>query len=710
MAKNKKNTKGLEKRNEKINAWFDYFSDNIQTYTNNIEFVEGSQWNPDEVAYYAANGKTLLTDNVLNKFVKQIIGEQLKTTPEMQVVVDSDQVNQKKVAIRSDLLRTIQIKNHAKECYEIAIECSMKGGFGALWAYNDYDDGITFQQVVKQEPIKNPTLCFWDPKAKNKTKCDGDYCGMIDYMRKSEFKRKHPNAEPTSEGWNSDQVDLDRIMLEEDDELIPIATIYEKRFFKKRILLVKPTISGKEFDTVPADQFDEYKQQYLNNIQYINEILGMSQSLQEPQVIDERIVDDYKIKCYRQTKVEDLEEYEFPARDLPIQYVDGYSYYDKGKQTIKSFTQDAHDAQKLVNYIYSEIGQAVRTYQRVTIIGTQKMFNGALKQMKNPEKPTAFLPIEPDPAFNGGVPMITDPHPVPAELFTAYQMAVASIQDILGRTEASMGDPGNEISGVAIENRIMQQNTVVNKWFDGLLKAIEQQGRVVNQLISNLYDQPRSMMLYKENNKAYNANLNQFNHQTGEVDNEITNEDFEIRISVGANYEMMRQQERQYLLDILQQSQLPAFAKIGHLIAKLSDTPIMPQVVQAIETMIDPQVLAKEKGLPPPPPPPPPPQVMLEQQKIQADMQATQVKVMQAQIDKMKAQMEFLMSISELQGKGVEAQAEVQKAAMEAGRDLSQHHVDMVGHGVETLGHLKDLAALSQQPSTQQELNAGAQT
>lgn len=707
-----KNDKRVEKLNEKIKAWFDYYADNIETYSANISFVQGSQWDPDTVAYYAANNKSIITYNILGKFIKQIVGEQLKTTPEMQVVVDTDQANQKKIALKQDLLRTIQIKNNAKECYEVAFECALSGGWGALWCYNDYESGLTFDQCVRQEPIKEPTLCWWDPKAKNKCKDDGDACGYISYFRKSDFKRKWPNAEPTSDNWDTQIIDPGFFVTEsDDDELIAVSTSYEKRYFKKKIVMVSPTLSGEKSDTITKDKFDEYVEKYVSGIQQVNQMLGIGdQPVDAPKIVDERTVDDYKMKCTRHTKHEILEVYDFPSKELPLTYVDGYSYSDKGKQIVKSFVQDAHDAQRLLNYNISEQAQSVRTYRRETIYATNKMMNGAMQQGKNPEKGAFYFPVESDMSFNGGIPLFREQQPIPAALFEAVNSAKQAILDILGRTEAAMGDPGNEVSGVAIQNRMMQQNTVVNKWFDGLLKAIAQQGRCVNDLINNLYDQPREMMLYKEDNKAYKAKLNDYNMMTGDVDNEITDDDMEITISVGANYEMLRQEERKYLLDLMNASQNPLFAKVGDLLAGLSDTPIMPKVVERIKTIIDPAILAKEEGKPPPPPPPPPPQLMIEQQKLKNEEQANQIKAQQTEVDKIKAQVNLLLGVMGLQEKGIQADAEVKRAEAEFGKQLSKDNLDHVGHGVKALGHMKDLAALVQQPSPQQESNAGMQT
>lgn len=703
MAKNKKmsTTKRLEALNDKIQSWFDYYSDNINQYLHNVSFVMGDQWDPDTISYYAANNKAIITYNILNKNVTQIVGEQLKTTPEMQIVVDTDMANQKKIALRQDLLRTIQIKNNSKECYETAFECALTGGFGALHFYNDYEEGLSFNQEVKQDVVKEPALCFWDPKAKDKTKGDGDYAGIINFMRKKDFERKYPNAMPCSENWNTQILDPGYFVTEEDeDELIAVADMYEKRYTKKTIVMVSPTMSGEKFDVILKKDFEDYVARYVDGVGQVNMLLGLNNPVQAPQITDERIVDDYKIKCYRLTKNEILETYDFPSRYLPVIYVDGYSYSDSGKQIVKSFTQEAHDAQKTLNYFYSELAQSVRTYRRETIYGTNKMFNGSSQQMANPEKPSWMVPIVPDPLMPNG-PIFRESRPLPPELLQACEAAKMAVLDILGRSEAAMGEQGNESSGVAIQQRVQQQNTRINKFRDGLIKALEQAGKLTNDLISNLYDQPREMLLYKEDNKGYNAKLNNFNKQMGDVDNEITNEDFAIRISVGNNYELQRQQNRQYILDMMAASQNPMFSKVGDLLARLSDCEVMPQLVERIKTMVDPAILAKEEGKPPPPPPPPPPQLMLEQQKLQNEMALTQVKAQQSEIDKMKAQVQLMLGVMGLQEKGIQADAEVKRAEVEFGKQLSQDHLDHVGHGVQALGHLKDLAAMVQQPASQ---------
>lgn len=708
----KNNDKRLKKLNDKIDSWFEYYADNIKLYQYNVNFNEGpGQWDPDTLAYYEQNGKVALTNNLLNKYTKQIVGEQLSTTPEMQIVVDTDKSNQKTIALRQDLLHTIQIKNNSREGYEVAFDSSLKGGWGALHFYTEYESGVTFNQVIRQDPVKEPPLCFWDPKAKDKTKGDGDYAGIITFMRKSEFERKYPGFEWCGENWDTNVIDPAFFIpqMNDEDELVAIAEIYEKRYSKKKIISVSPTISGEKEDVIFKSEFDDYVAAYSESKAILNEVMGIDEVIELPQIMDERTTDDYQIKCYRLVKNQVLEEYDFPSKFLPIIYVDGYSYMCSGKQIVKSFTQDAHDAQKCLNYFYSELAQHVRTYRRETVWGTDKMFDGSMQQMRNPEKPAAYMKFNPDLAVPGGVPIFRESKPLPTELLAACDSAKQNILDILGRSEASMGDPGQEISGVAINARQTQQNTVINKYFDGLLKAIEHAGNLVNDLINNLYDQPREMMMMTEDSKSYKTKLNDFNPETNEVENEIVAEDYAIRISVGANYEIQRQAERQYILEMLNASQNPMFAKVADLLAGLSDTAIMPRMVERMKTVVDPAILAKEEGTPPPPPPPPDPRIQLEQEQLKNEMALTQVKGMQAQVDKMKAQMDLMLGYAQLEGKNLQANASLQKAVIEAGKDLNQNTLDRMGHSVQALGHIKDLATLMQ-PDQSSLTNSGGQS
>jgi hypothetical protein len=702
-----KPSKKLEKINAKIDAWYEYYQDNISNYHENVAFNEGEQWDGDTVAFYTENGKVMMRHNLLKKFITQIVGEQLSVTPEMQIVVDKDEANQESINLRNDILRTIQIKNHAKECYQTAFECALKGGFGALKYYTDYSSAASFDQDVMMEPKKEPTLCFWDVKAKNKTKSDGDYSGDISYLVQSEFKKNWPNAEPTAEKWdtNSEEIALAETNGDDGEPLIAVAEIYEKKWFKKKMVKVSPTISGKPDEVIQEEDFEEYVASYKEAAEQMASAMGIpADSIPLPQIIDRKTANDYTITCTRLTKVEILEEYDFPGRHLPVIYVDGYSYWLNGKQFVKSITDDAFDAQRSINFIWSEICQHVKNYRRETIYATHKMFEGSLHIIKNPEKPVGYVPFKPDPTVPGGVPIFREAVPIPPELLQAFEVACNNLADILGRTEVAMGDAAPEVSGVAIANRLRQQNILVNKFLDGLYKAIEQGGVVTNDLINNLYDGPREMNLYAEQHKVYRAKLNNFNPDTMQVENQIKPDDLSVMVSVGSNYELQRMEERQFILDILQASAAPAFPYFADKLFGLSNAPNMPELVERAKAIVPPQIIAKEDGKPPPPPPPPPPQVMLEQQKLQMEAQQNaaenQLKAMQIQNDSKKTDVDYIQTLIDGKVDQIKTTAELAKAQM-------QYHNDMTSSHVAHFKNVKDLAVAMQPPEKAQSSSNG---
>jgi hypothetical protein len=715
MSKRRREGKKLQRILDNINSWNAFWSANKTTYEFAIDFVVNSvQWSGDEQAYYNQIGKKQLTYNVLDKTVNQIVGEQLANLPEITVVASDDEKGSDEAQLREDFIRHLQQEEDARQCYSDALKCMFKGGYGVLALYVEYGEK-DFTQRIKFSSRPDAGVSFFDPSATEITKCDGDFCGDIARIDKRAFKRRWPNKTFTTEGFgdgmNSDGAGM---MSGETEEYANVAEYYEKQWKTKKIYKVSPTISGKPYDSVDADKFEEYLQEYIESMQEIGDQLGSDlNSTDLPKVIDERMAEYYTIKCYRLTPVEILEEYDFPGRHLPRVFCDGKSTWQNGIQIIKPFCSDAYDAQRQLNYTVSEIANGLRTYTRQTIWATPSMVDGFQDNLKNPERPMAVFLYNPDPMVPGSKPEVVQNPPFPEALVAAVDISKQAIMDILGRSEVSNGDQGNETSGVAIERRLTQQNSIVNAYFDGFMQAGTQFGRLINDLFTELYDEPTEMSFTDRDHNTYQRMINKVDPNSHEIENEVTKNNFHVSMQMSANFEMQAEDERNYLMGMLQASGQPAFPYLANQLAKLSNSPNMPQIVEQIEMMMNPAVMAKINNEPAPPPPPAPPEVALEQQKMQMDaqkmqmesqsnqqkhaieLQEQQIKMMELQMNEMKLRMEFAESRMELHQKAIDADAELKKAHLQAATSLSRDHVQELGHISKTLNTVKDLASMA---------------
>lgn len=652
---------------KKIERWYSYFNTNNQNYRAWTRFNLGEQWDDATLLFYRQNGKVVITKNFLYMMIKQIVGEQLQNTPALKVMA-GDSVPQDLVSLREDLIKSICFESKSDEAFQHAFLQAMVGGYGAFRLTTEYENPESFDQVIRYKKIDEPLTCYWDPLAKEKTKGDGNYCGFTVQMTREEFEDKYPNKNFVQSFWVGNYDPKIFIWGDEQQQTITIAHTYCKKYFKKTIV---------EFDDgtiIEKKDLTAYLEQWRSEQAQMQELMRQRGQIYfippEPQVTDERTSDDYKIVCYKHTRNEILETYEWASKELPVKFVDGDSSIVDGRQVTKSFSEFGRDAQKEINYYAAEIVQYVKNARTENYLATEEQIADYLDQWKNPERNYGPLLYKKD--RQGGAPIPVPPIPIPAALLEAYETAKMDLMVLLGRTEAALGMQGNEVSGAAVDARVTQQNQGSFVQFDNLNKAIEDSGRCVDSLIPNIYNRPRLINIYKDENETEQVNVNQPDPMTGKLTNDLTTGKYLVKVTVGPSFEAQKRNERDFIASLIQLAPQAAPLVLDQM-AKLTDSEITPTLVERLESLVPAQILAKEKGLPPPPPPPPNPMMLQEMQLKERDMQVKEQSVQNdAQGNAIKA--------AQLQEQGmvdrVKANAEVMTAGIDAGAKISKAAVD----------------------------------
>jgi len=204
-----------------------------------------------------------------------------------------------------------------------------------------------------------------------------------------------------------------------------------------------------------------------------------------PRIVSQRQTQDYNIMQYHLIKNQVIDFTRWPARQLPVIFVDGDSYFIDGMQYTRSFIHEAKDAQKLLNYIRSEMAADIKNRRREQWIGTPDNVLGQEQQWRNPELSQGMLKARPDPK-TGQLPIKMPASEVPQGLFTGAQALTMDMREILGFSETGQNE-SRDISGVAKRERKREGNDSAYVWLDNLNQALEQSGRLVLELLPTVY-------------------------------------------------------------------------------------------------------------------------------------------------------------------------------------------------------------------------------
>ncbi len=625
----------LSQANKHFNIWNSYFNENIVRGKDDMNFCLRDQWTAVERSEFTRLFKPAMTFNKLYDATKKIAGEQRKNKPDIIVRSLTGKATQEQINLRADLVRTISYQSQNDLIYQTAFKSALMMGFGAFQIMLDYESPKSFNQIIRYDLIPDPTRTVFDATALKPHKGDGNYCGRFYVFTRDEFFATYPYVtNPVSY--------IDPYMLLDFQwqtrDTITVADYFVKEWFP---LIIYKLMDGRIVDEYELEMI---KKNHALQVK-ITEGFESGKIIEkdEPIIKSKRQTQDYRIMHYRMIRNQIIDFSEWPSKQLPIIFVDGDSYFIEGRQYCRSFIHEARDAQKCVNYFGSEIAAEVKNRRREQWLGTPDNISGYEQDWRNPELQMGILRAKPDPK-TGQMPVKQPPWDLSPAIMQNFQRATQDIREILGFSETEALQ-GRDISGKARRERKLEGSMSAYIYFDNMNQAVEQGGRVVNDLLPYIIgDEERSMILSKKDGKTDNIVVNE-KQKDGSIKNDLGLGDFDVEIDSGPSFAVQKEIALEFLQTTLQ-AQPQAFPLIADLWAKNLDVQFMPQISERFKTMVPPEILAKEEGKEPPPPQPNPQQMMMQaelqekQSKIQAKAEELRLKQQEHELEKAKLMLE----------------------------------------------------------------------
>ena len=695
MEKDFDDSKFLSETKKRINDWFGYWGINNTSGQEDRSFLFQSQWDSSEIADNRVLGKAQLQFNHLYDFYRRAIAEQRKNTVSIEIrgTNNAKELDQNVIDIHEAVLRGIAYDSKASQVYQGCFATQLHTGYGVIRVKGIWESEKSFNQKLIIENFENPERTFFDLNAKLPDKSDGDFCGAYTSYSKDEFKKLYPDVDVNSlTGINSVQSNFTW----GSSSSVTIAEVYYKEHYEETLYLLEngETLTSKEYKN-------------LKEIVAEARLSGITDEMLE------ELNDSMEIKKRRKTQRvrmksaiisgnEVIERKDHPGSMLPMVYVDGDSYKDNEQQYTQTFIKHAKDAQRFLNYCAIEIATALKNSRREQWMATPEHIKGFEKLWKNPEKQQGVMLAN---ESRGTMPQKMPPSELPQTLLHQYQRAEQDLQAILGMYEASRGAQGNETSGVAIGNRAKQGQNAMFVYFDNLNRGIESVGRVVLDLMPQIYDAERLVSSLDKNSKASSVKINEYDPITDSYHNEIKDYNWEINVKVGASFEAQKQESLQTLVQLTQVSP-DTFPMVADLIAENLDLRNTPQLVERFKNFVPPDVLAKEAGKEPPPKQPNPQEqaMQAQQQAMQAELQLQHQKIAvekeKVQVEELKVEVDKIKAIGAMQEIPMQAEVAHVRAAAEidkANSELEKEKIKAYTHAVSVMSKLNNAGRQSAQ-------------
>lgn len=539
-----------------------------------LRFRAGEQW-PENIKIERQNsGRPCLTINRIPQFLRQVTNEIRQNRPSIQVNPVDDMADPETAEILQGIMRHIEVTSDADVAYDTAAEHAATFGFGYIRVITDYVDERSFDQEIKIERIRNPFSIYFDPECEKTDYSDARWAFVVQDIERDEFKKLYPKSELS--GLPDMQSVGDQAPGWITGKSVRIAEYWHIDYADQELAMLD------DGSVVPADQVPE----------------GM-------QVLRTRTVQVPTVYWCKINGLEVLEKREWPGRWIPIVPVLGDEVIVNGDRQLFGVVRFARDPQRMYNYWATAETEMIALAPKAPFIGAAGQFEGFERQWQSANTRN-FPYLEYKPISHAGVAIGAPQRQVYEPPIQAISHARMQANDDLKATtgiyDASLGARSNEQSGRAILARQREGDVANFHYADNLARSIKHLGRIVLDLIPQIYDAPRVMRIIGTEDQERVVQINAPTLDKGvERIYDLSVGQYDVTVSVGPSFSTKRQEAVDSMMQ-LAQAYPPLMQVAGDLMVKNMDWPGAAEIAERLKKLLPPNLQEgeeKEQQVPP---------------------------------------------------------------------------------------------------------------
>lgn len=545
----------LKRIQENVENFYEYFYDNYVSWHRWRKFLYITSVEERERKLLNELGKPEIEFNILEAYVSRQKGEFSKQEPSIEVsgANSGNNVDSQTIDTVEGHIRHIESLSREDNSAYQTYDDMLSGGYSVQKVCTKYADEMSFEQDIIVERYFDPTLCGFDPLARDSHKGDGNFSFENTPFREKEFKEKWPHIDTSRMKFSTDNKKFSWSYRNANEKLIIVCTYYEKE--KKRTKIVK--LADESVMTEKA--YNEFLVDW--------EFQGKSEL--PPAKVDERMTDLTIVVRYRFCENELLETKKITDFVyLPHVFFDNNSvtYRDElqseSKQCTRPYCYQAKGIQQLKNTggqsLTNELEMMIQHKLMVPIEGLptdEKYLEPYLDVQKSSVLPyNQFYDNKPS-GMRLDPPSVIPRQPVPQEISTAFVGADQMTQAILGTYDAALGIQKNELSGVALIEGATQSNATAMPSIVGYISGLNQVAQIILDLIPKYYTMPRSIpIIDKKGNRRY-----QMINSNGQPQMKFSSRALKVKVRAGVNFTVQKTRALQQVTLLMKVS--PLFAQ-----------------------------------------------------------------------------------------------------------------------------------------------------
>lgn len=633
----KKHTDRLPELKKTVEEAHMYFRNNIDRYNKFTNFVFKSSMTDDEIAVLADRGFPSIEFNILEAIISKLRGEFAKQQPSLSVrAADGVPIS----ALTPQFIETIDVvEAHLRAIffdgtndmlgYNIYTDC-LAGGYSVARVFTEYVNERSLEQNICVERAYDPTLCVFDPLARDSHKGDGRFCAELYPMTKAAFEEEFGANALENIMFTRSLSGFSWSFQNEQEKILLVCDYYEKKHKKDTINKISngQMMTNKEFKML----LEKWEKKGLTE--------------QPPVIVSSRQTTFETIVRYRFCEGRMLDVIETDYKFLPLVFIDGNSVNLKDGsayvQMTRPYVYHAMGIQRLKNLAGQSLGNELEnTIQHKFVVAKEAIpeyYQGAYQNVQKASTLIYNHFLDNNPAIELPPPREIARTPIPPEITATFKLSDEMTQMILGAYDPSAGVAGGNLSGVAFARSAIQSNTAAMPYYVGYLKGLGRLAEIIVDLIPKYYRTPRSLPVLKPDGKRSYEMINQ---QSSLYMNFDPNS-LQVKVDTGVNFAMQKEIALQTVVSLSQS--MPNF---GEFFAKKGLQALLDNIdIRGIDGL-------KEKA------------EEYEKEQAQMAQMGQQIQQMQMKMQMQKMQMDLAQAQKDLQApsQGQIAQMALQEKA-----------------------------------------------
>ena len=560
----------LAKIRENFNIAQDCYSDQRQEAEEDFKFRKGDQWDDTIKVQRQNDGRPCLVVNKLGQFIRQVVNDQKKNRPSINVNPGDSQARIEVAQVLQAIIKNIESQSMAENAYDTAFDNCCTGGEGYFRIITEYSDPMSFDQEIRIKPIDNPFSVFIDPNFRSDFS-NIEWAFIFDEISKEKFEREYPDSK-----WCSGDIYLQGQDTWISPNSVRIAEYFYIDYVKQKIVLLK---NG---EIMLKEEYDKLE----------------PETKKITSIVKERETYNKVVKWVKTNGHEILESTEFPGQYIPIVPVFADTFIVEGKRYFEGMIRQAKDPQRAYNFWNSAEAEQLALAPKAPYIVAEGQIEGHEAEWNSLNSQNVPY-LEYKPVSSGGTPapppQRTQFDPQITSILNAKQMSNEDLKATTGIYDPSLGMDQKEASGKALITKQRQAELTNFHYLDNLQKSLKYAGRILLDIIPIVYDTKRVVRIVGGVNEEDELKIINSFDEKDPIFLDIGK--YDVEISMGPYGENQRQDSLESMLALMQIS--PDLVNVmGDIFVGKQDWPGAKEVSERLKIMLPP-ALQNNQELPP---------------------------------------------------------------------------------------------------------------